>query len=179
MNDLTLESVLRQRPNLSDDAADLIVRAVAARLDALHREGRVHADLRPATVRLAAEDDTVTARIDDPVPAPKPMAPECLRGGTADARSDVFALGVLACTVLTGQHPFRGKTDQEVELSTLSGRYGPLREIPDPMAAAIDGALRVDPRHRTANVTDFLALWTEGRPEPAADPALIQAVKGG
>jgi serine/threonine protein kinase len=172
----TLASVLRDLPHLSDDAADAVVREVAARLDELHRDGRVHGDLRPATVRLAADDERVVARIDGP-DGGGAIAPECLRGAPPDARSDVFALGVLACTALTGQHPFRGATREQVEHATLAGRYGPLRDLPDPMAAAIDGALRVDPRHRTANVADFLALWTEGRPEPTIDPDLLRAVK--
>ena len=98
---------------------------IAEALDAAHRHGIVHRDLKPENV-LRGQDgrlkivDFGIARITDPVIAdtqasltltgthlgtPGYMAPEQLRGQTADARVDIFAFGVMAYELATGCIP--------------------------------------------------------------------------
>src|SRR5258706_3506161 len=66
------------------------------------------------------------------------MAPEILRGETADARSDLWALGVLLYHAVTGQLPFRGSTTFQISSAVLRDPPQPLRsEVPPQLAAII------------------------------------------
>jgi len=67
------------------------------------------------------------------------MAPELLRGGLPDARSDVWALGVVAFEMLTGVRPFKGGTVYELAAAILGS--APL-ELPQRLPAALRGAIR-------------------------------------
>ena len=102
-------------------------------LDALHREGLVHRDLKPSNIFVtphgvklldfgltcsveAATDETdarVTA-LGTVVGTPQYAAPEQLRGETGDARTDLFAAGVVLYEMLVGKPPFSGHTTIEV-----------------------------------------------------------------
>ncbi len=102
-------------------------------LDALHREGLVHRDLKPSNIFVtphgvklldfglttsieAAADETgvrVTA-LGMVVGTPQYAAPEQLRGETGDARTDLFAAGVVLYEMLVGKPPFAGHTTIEV-----------------------------------------------------------------
>jgi predicted Ser/Thr protein kinase len=99
---------------------------IAEGLAAAHAEGIVHRDLKPENVmraadgrvkimdfglaRAASQDSAPTAtqltQAGLAVGTPGYMAPEQLSGGAVDARTDVFAFGVLAAELATGEHPF-------------------------------------------------------------------------
>jgi serine/threonine protein kinase len=82
------------------------------------------------------------------------MAPEQFRGAQADARLDVFALGVMAYELLTGKTP-RGSFDAP---------HRSRSEIPSCISMAVMRALRPEPAERFASITDFMeALHTPRR----------------
>jgi serine/threonine-protein kinase PpkA len=114
---------------LSPDEATALLRQAATGLDALHRRGFAHGDVKPANLmqRLNGElvlADFGMARALDapaaPVPAglvtgtPRYAAPEQSRLGTVSSAADVYSLGVVFFEMLCGKPPFPGHTLLEV-----------------------------------------------------------------
>jgi serine/threonine protein kinase len=115
----------------SAEASAIILRVLDA-LDAIHRTGLVHRDLKPSNVFLTphgvklldfglalpvAPDRASASRVTTVgaiVGTPHYMSPEQIRGEPVDARSDVFAAGVVLTEMLTGRPPFDGSTTIEV-----------------------------------------------------------------
>jgi TolB-like protein/tetratricopeptide (TPR) repeat protein len=136
-----------------------------------HEHGVVHRDFKAANVivgddrrlkvvdfGLARRDD---ARLDEAttlasiVPTgavagtPYAMAPEQVRGEVADARTDIWALGVLLYEMVTGAKPFAGKTIAELYASILTMAPVPLPSTVDTrLRAVIERSLEKDPARR-------------------------------
>ena len=116
-----LRSELQQEGGLEPERAARIVAQVASALDAAHASGLVHRDVKPANVLLAANDHVyltdfgLTKRmVTDPdqtktgelVGTLNYLAPEQVRGGKVEPRTDVYALGCVLFHTLTGRVPF-------------------------------------------------------------------------
>jgi serine/threonine protein kinase len=90
---------------------------------------------------------------------PEFMSPEQIRGRPLDARSDVYALGILAFEMLTGELPFQGKNAQEMMIARLKGKARSLREIKSEMPARLDAvlakAMSLEPNDRFPSMTAF------------------------
>ena len=90
---------------------------------------------------------------------PEFMSPEQIRGKPLDGRSDVYALGVLAFELFTGQLPFPGKSAQETMIARLRGSPTALRqvkpELPAKLEAVISRALVMDPAGRFASMSEM------------------------
>jgi TolB-like protein/tRNA A-37 threonylcarbamoyl transferase component Bud32 len=77
------------------------------------------------------------------------MAPEQLKGQAADARSDIWALGVVLYELAAGQRPFQGQTGFELSSAILSQPLRPLpSSVPAPLAGVIDRCLAKEPGER-------------------------------
>ena len=136
--------------------------AVADGLAAAHARGIIHRDLKPANIFLtrdsgvkivdfglakseATEATTPTAQTvsGDAFGTPPYMSPEQVRGGTADARSDVFALGCVLYEMLSGCRPFRGNTSAETAAAILRDLPQDLAATPaHPVPASLDALVR-------------------------------------
>lgn len=123
----TLEARIREKHRLAPREAARVVREVADGLAAAHAARLVHRDVKPGNILLeratgrAKLADFGLARSEDDadrltregavVGTPSYMSPEqVLDPGRVDARSDVYALGVVLYEALTGERPFRGTT---------------------------------------------------------------------
>ncbi len=99
---------------------------------------------------LDAQGVTSTGQV---LGSPAHMAPEQIEGGDVDARTDVFALGVLMYECLVGHLPFEGKNPAQVLRKVLEGAYPPAdRERPTTggrWSRILDGALARDAAQRT------------------------------
>jgi serine/threonine-protein kinase len=169
---VSLETLLKENPRLPLAQALGIVEEVASALEEAHAHGIVHRDIKPANVFLDERGrvkvgDFGIARLDGSdlteagvsLGTPGYTAPEIVRGGVADARSDVFALGALAYRLLTGEKPFRGVTRETIAMDVLQWDPPPPStvrpEVPAHVSAAVMRALAKTPAERTAGVAAF------------------------
>jgi eukaryotic-like serine/threonine-protein kinase len=90
---------------------------------------------------------------------PEFMSPEQIRGKPLDGRSDVYALGILAFELFTGQLPFAGKSAQETMIARLRGSPTKLRdlraELPVKLDAVIARCLVIDPAERFQSMNEL------------------------
>jgi eukaryotic-like serine/threonine-protein kinase len=90
---------------------------------------------------------------------PEFMSPEQIRGKPLDGRSDVYAVGILAFELFTGQLPFAGKSAQETMIARLRGSPAKLRdlraELPAKLEAAILRCLAINPAERFQSMDEL------------------------
>src|SRR5712692_482250 len=118
----TLENALVSEQRFDTKRALEIAYQIAEALDYAHHQNVIHRDLKPANI-LLTDDDRVkvadfgiakfkgrvgTVMTDAILGTPSHMSPEQVSGREVDARSDMFALGVILYTMLTGKQPFKG-----------------------------------------------------------------------
>lgn len=125
----TVRDRLRETRMPWERATDLLLEA-AKGLAALHRAGVIHRDIKPSNMMFAADgtlrltdfglarrfaDAGVVTRSSDRLGSPAYIAPEqVLDASEADARSDVYSLGISYYEMLTGTPPFRTPSDTDV-----------------------------------------------------------------
>ncbi len=98
---------------------------------------------------LDAQGVTSTGQV---LGSPAHMAPEQIEGGEVDARTDVFALGVVLYECLVGHLPFDGKNPAQVLRRVLDGKFAPAdaerASVGGPFARIVEKALATDPKER-------------------------------
>jgi eukaryotic-like serine/threonine-protein kinase len=161
------------RPTPSQAAQ--LVRRVADALAYAHARGVVHCDIKPANIFLTRRDrptvlDFGIARVAHgaqgaAVPAleglvagsPHYLAPEQLEGGRIDARTDVYALGVVLYELLAGRKAFDGDSLEQIINAVLYANPAPANEInplvPPGLAGVAMQAMTRDPAQRYASAT--------------------------
>lgn len=121
---VTLEKIIDSGQRLSVEESLNLIRQVVDGLDYAHRHQVIHRDLKPANI-LVTEDGLAkitdfgiakvlaregVARTVGIMGTPSFMSPEQVKGGEIDARTDIFSLGIMLYTLLTGKKPFVGNT---------------------------------------------------------------------
>jgi serine/threonine-protein kinase len=183
----SLAERLRGGPFAPRAAAELVRRLCAA-LDATHRVGVVHCDLKPANILLAADgtpkvaDFGLARRYDDANRqtrtgtvrgTPSYMAPEQARGqlGEFGPPVDVYALGGVLYELLTGRPPFLAATLLETMLQVESRDPVPPRQLNPGVPADLETVclkcLEKSPARRyatAAELGDDLSRFLDGRP---------------
>jgi tRNA A-37 threonylcarbamoyl transferase component Bud32 len=122
-----LKQILASGHRFRPSEAARIVADVAVALDYAHQMGVIHRDVKPANIILTRDGtariaDFGIARLESSnltmdgqfIGTPNFMSPEQILGRTVDGRSDLFSLGVVLFTLLTGRRPFAGDSMHEV-----------------------------------------------------------------
>ena len=201
-----LRALITSAGGLAPERAAGLIAQVASALDAAHERGLVHRDIKPANVLIERRGEREHVFLTDfgltkrAVGATEMtasgsfigtleyMAPEQIRGGDLDGRTDVYALGGVAFAALTGRAPFSHVTEDVAKL------YAHLNDMPprasgleDGVPAAVDPvlerALAKDREDRYSTAGEFARALTAaagaaaGEPEPTREtPAAIAAL---
>jgi serine/threonine protein kinase len=178
-----LESILAEGP-IDPARAVRIVEQIASALQAAHRIGLVHRDVKPSNI-LVAEDDFAylidfgiaraagesgLTETGGAVGTWAYMAPERFSAGEADARSDVYALACVLYQSLTGRQPFPGDSFEQVATAHLM-TPPPLpstaaRHITPALDHVIATGMAKQPDRRYATTRDLAAAARDAVTEP-------------
>jgi len=196
----------REDHKLPPEAALQVALELAEALDCAHGQGVVHRDLKPANIlvtedghvkiadfgvaKLNLANHTLGGRV---LGTPAYMSPEQLDGAAVDGRSDLFSLGVVLYTVLTGYRPFQGNSALTVAFKVVNREPVPAtvldNELPPGLDYIIDRAIAKDPSQRYQRgmemVLDIQALqqgrepWSKAKQPDSPGSALQSANDNG
>ena len=181
----TLETLASQTRIPIDRAIDFSTQVLSA-LNYAHSRGVTHRDIKPANIMITSHGlvkltDFGIAKSANDMQLTRPgttmgsvyyMSPEQVRGGTVDARSDIYSFGVTLYEMLTGRKPFQADTSYSVLNAQLNEAPTPPAEINPSLSPELNNiVLRAmvknpDGRFRTADEFRNALKDLQGQPQP-------------
>jgi serine/threonine-protein kinase len=180
-----LRNILSEQGKLAPERAAAITRNVLDALDYIHQRGVVHRDLKPENIMVAPSDQNTGAtsadediklidfglagqvgarrltfaKLTQVMGTPNYISPEQVKGKRGDARSDLYAVGVMLYEMLTGKPPFDGANPFAIMNDRLLNNPVPPRElnpeISPQLQEIIYRAMERDPHNRYSNAREF------------------------
>ncbi|MFD3688652.1 Stk1 family PASTA domain-containing Ser/Thr kinase [Nocardiopsis sp. NPDC058631] len=177
----TLRDLLKARGRLTPRETLNVMASVLAALGAAHQAGMVHRDVKPENVLLTEDGRVKVAdfglaraveqsnqgltRTGTLMGTAAYLAPEQIEKGVADARSDVYAAGIMFYELLTGGQPHTGETPIAIAYQHVNEDVPRpshfLPGLPPAVDALVTKATERDPRYRPSNAGQYLAKVLE------------------
>ena len=189
-----VSSYLDRHGRLTPIETATVIWQVADALAWAHERGVVHRDLKPANIRLDSRGQVVVmdfgiakvgatpsplTQMGATVGTPYYMSPEQIMGSGVDARSDLYALGVIAYQLVTGKRPFEGDNHQAIWHAHQTLIPPPVDElvpdVPKTLAFVIGRLLEKEPAkryQRASDVADHLERILKNAPPVKLTPQL-------
>lgn len=173
-----LQALMTSRGRLSAAETMAVVARVAHALDAVHRAGIVHRDVKPSNLILQEDGSVVLVDFgiahqprpthltaaDEVIGTPLYIAPEQVSKQPITPATDVYALGSVAYHCLAGRPPFEGDNPIAVALQHLTEDPPPLpADVPASVRALVATAMAKDPAERfpsAAALAEAAQTWT-------------------
>ena len=170
-----LREILTKEGRLTPDRAMRIGLAISESLEYLHDNGITHRDLKPENVMVDEHDQIklidfgiagksgarrlTFGKLSHTMGTVEYISPEQVRGKRGDARSDVYALGVMLYEMVTGRTPFQGTNPFAVMNARLISDAEPVRELKPEVSpefeAIIGKAMERDPGRRYSGAREM------------------------
>jgi serine/threonine protein kinase len=187
-----LRKIIAENGKLPLERAVRIALAICDALDYIHSHGVVHRDLKPENIMVDDQDRIklidfgiagqagarrlTFAKLSQVMGTPDYISPEQVKGKRGDARSDIYALGVMLYEMLTGKVPFQGPNPFAIMNDRLLNNPIPPRElnpeISPELQEIIYRAIEREPKNRYASAREFARdlehpekVGVEDRPE--------------
>ncbi|PWV46331.1 serine/threonine-protein kinase [Nocardiopsis sp. L17-MgMaSL7] len=177
----TLRDLLKEHGRLAPKQALNFMASVLAALGAAHQAGMVHRDVKPENVLISKDGRVKVAdfglaraveqsnqgltRTGTLMGTAAYLAPEQIEKGTADARSDVYAAGIMLYELLTGGQPHTGETPIAIAYQHVTEDVPRpshfLPNLPPEVDGLVTKATERDPRYRPSNAGQYLAKVLE------------------
>jgi eukaryotic-like serine/threonine-protein kinase len=170
-----LRQIMNEQKKFPTERAVKLALKIAAALEYIHSHGVVHRDLKPENIMVDANDRIklidfgiaanvgsrrlTFAKFSQTMGTPDYISPEQVKGKRGDARSDIYALGVMLYEMLTGKVPFTGANAFVIMNDRLLNNPVPPREL-DPtislqLQEIIYRALEREPAKRYPSAREF------------------------
>ncbi len=164
----TLEQIAKQSPIPQSDVIKYMQQVLAA-LSYAHSRGVIHRDIKPANIMVTSQGvvklmdfGIAKSRTEQDLTRPGTtmgslyyMSPEQVRGGTVDARSDIYSIGVMMYELFAGRRPFVADSAYEILNQQCNVVPQPPQEVnaqlPPPLSDIIVCAMAKDPANRFQN----------------------------
>jgi len=148
---------------------------VCLAIDYIHRHGVIHRDIKSNNIKISSQGEVKLldfgiakgqtsqqlTQVGSVIGTLQYLAPELIRGGTADARGDIWALGVLLYEMITGRTPFDAETIGDLCDRIDRVEYAPPAQlnpgVPREVADIIARCLRKNPSERYTSAGELLA----------------------
>ena len=177
----TLRDYLIEQGSLSPERALSIITPVASALAAAHKLGIVHRDIKPENILVSKEGrikiadfglargallgNTMTAESSVILGSVSYLSPEQVQRGVADARSDIYSLGIVLFEILTGQKPYQGEDPVQVAIKHVNERVPAPSTLKPGLSVEVDqlvlSATDIDPDKRPRDAVVMLEKLRE------------------
>lgn len=186
----SLADVLKQRGRCTPAYTLTMLEQIAASIDYAHSQGVVHGSLKPANIVFDEQENMLVAGFGLPhmlqlsgivasdkpyahllnitegmLGAPEYFAPELVKGQEMDARTDMYALGIVLFELLNGNPPFTGGTALEVAAQhiqkTVPSLHALHADVPIALELVINHALARKPQERFHRVSDLAEAFAQ------------------